>query len=152
MLKLHPRNRVRAALVLAGALVLASAVTGPVALAWTIVIAATCALTHQIKLGNASFVGHRRGTTPWSAASRWSAPVGLHDRLDRALDRLAAGAPETPATVPERSRVRNHRVATRVSYERGVRARTTCTPVLRISSNGSVGARRASYLVGSKAP
>ena len=157
MLKLDARNRVRAALVLAGALVLASAVTWPVVLAWTIVIVGTCVLTRQIELGKASFVAHRHGRLPWSAASRWSAPVDdLHARLDRALDRLAAGAPETPAQAtapaPAPPRIRSHRVATRVSYERGVRARTTCTPVLRISSDGSVAARRPSHLVGSKAP
>jgi hypothetical protein len=129
--------------------------THPVVLAWAVVLVATFVLIRQIERGRATFVTHRHGKGPCFAATRWSAPVqDLEARLDAAFDRLTAPA-EVPsdddiATAP---RVRSHRVATRVSYERGVHARTTCTPVLRISDvGGTVGVRRPSYLVGSNRP
>jgi hypothetical protein len=148
--KLHASNRFRAALVLAGALVLVSARTHPVVLAWAIVIVGTCTLTRQVKLGNVSFVAHRHGNALW--ASR-TGSIELHDldaRLDRALDRLAAHIPAVPASEAAASRIRSHRILARVSYQRGVRARTTCTPILRISDRASAAPVRVHNLVDSK--
>ena len=140
--QLHASNRFRAALVLAGALVLASARTHPVVLAWAIVIVATCILTRQIELGNVSLVAHRRRNTRWSAATRGLVEADdLRARLDRALDGLSARVSAVSANEAAVPRVRSHLVSARVSYERGVRARTTCTPVVRISSGTSAAAR-----------
>ena len=73
---------------------------GRVALAWTIVIAATCdASLARSSSATLRSLLHRHGNLPVVRGEPRGRPRvdDLHARLDRALDRLAAGAPEPPA-------------------------------------------------------